>query len=106
MGVVKTKNEKNGFLIASTIIVFMLVVLVGIKFSMEINDYRKEHQPDPNQTKKYEVRLSNWIGSSYYYCDSVSQKETSIELFNVEDGGNMTISIPESITVYVKENKD
>jgi len=105
MGIIKRKEPKKpSFVIAGGIIFIILVLLMGVKLSMDIKDYQVKHTPNPIETKKYEVRMQNWLGSSYYYCDSINKEEKSIKLFNVgEDDENITILIPENVMVYIKE---
>ena len=64
---------------------------------------------DPYQNKKevqykYEVRLSNVIGSDYHYCDSIEYiTERHIKLYR-DNKFYMDINLPIEVTLRVSNN--
>ncbi len=55
--------------------------------------------------RKYQVRLSNFIGSDYYKCDSVIWIDSQhFKLINKEDSEPfIEIVVPEDVTVRIKK---
>jgi hypothetical protein len=101
------KNYKKSpikMIIGASIVVVMLIIL-GI--GKLINDVKNELDKgyNPKSDRKYEVRLSNWVGSNYYYCDSIAKEDNIITMFNTgEDDETIIITIPENVTLQIKEN--
>lgn len=79
---------------------YLSAVLVAILFSCQ---HPKENHKKPVVKRKYDVRLSNSIGSDWYECDSIIRiSESRLQLKNNEDSiYYIDITVPQNVVVRV-----
>lgn len=96
----KTKIQmKYKFSINRLTLAFASLLLCVVSCIEPKNNTLQENKPK----RKYEVRLSNHIGSDWYECDSIIRvSENRIQLKNNEDlSFFIDITIPENVVLRV-----
>jgi uncharacterized lipoprotein YehR (DUF1307 family) len=83
-------------------IIFCYIILFCLS-SCDVSEPHRQETYHKQETKKYNVQLSNWVGTDSYDCDSVIWiNEHHIKLKNKEDKESFMDILTPSTGVVIK----
>ena len=102
MGVEKIRDMKNTTGLRFKIVLLLIVLLWIFGLLAYINrDVEERNRPD----EKYEIKVSNPIGHSFYYCDSYERADNTYKLFNYNNELIHEITITDCYLIEINLNE-